>query len=75
MQQLGDDISKFNMAVKSLIQSLYEYGETIQNLLINIKKSYLVYKNKAFCKYISNMFDYFENDKQLVLTPNQLIVQ
>ena len=62
MHKLGNNILKFNTYVKGLIQSLNKHGKTTYNLLVNVSNGYLVYKDKAFQKYISVVIERDEDD-------------
>ena len=46
INKVGNDILKFNTYVKGLVHSSYEYGEYSYDLLINVRKGYMSYKDK-----------------------------
>ena len=74
MKLVADDIPKFNNRVKSLIRSLNEREEITQDLLINIKKGYLVCKDCNFYKYTNKLIIRYKDNKDSDLTLDLLMV-
>ena len=75
MNEVGDDILKFNTYVKGLVRSLHEHGEYSSDLLINVTKGYLACKDKQFKRYISTIIERDEDDPLSILTVDQLMVK
>ena len=68
---IGNDITKFNGYVKSLVQSLTARGERTEDLLSNLFKGYQAVSDKEFVKYVSNKQEKYEEGK--MYTPDQLM--
>lgn len=68
---IGNDITKFNGYVKSLVQSLAARGERTEDLLSNLFKGYQAVADKTFLKYIGGKQEKYEEGKQY--TPDQLM--
>ena len=57
---IGSDITKFNMHVSMLIDSLAARGETTTDLLMNLFKGYQLATDKSFVNYIGRRLERFE---------------
>ena len=68
---IGNDITKFNGYIKSLVQSLTARGERTEDLLSNLFKGYQAVSDKEFVKYISKKQEKYEEGK--MYTPDQLM--
>lgn len=68
---IGNDITKFNGYVKSLVQSLAARGERTEDLLSNLFKGYQAVSDKAFLKYIGGKQEKYEEGKRY--SPDQLM--
>lgn len=71
LPSIGSDITKFNVYVKLLIDSLTARGETTQDLLINLFKGYQSASDKAFVEYIGRKLERYEEGEDL--SPEQLM--
>ena len=68
---IGNDITKFNGYVKSLVQSLAARGEKTEDLLSNLFKGYQAVSDKMFLKYIGGKQEKYEEGKRY--SPDQLM--
>ena len=75
MNEVGDNILKFNTYVKGLVHSLYKCGEYSHDLLINAIKGYVSCKDKQYKYYILSLIKRDEDDPMLTLTIDYLIVK
>ena len=75
INNVGDDILKFNTYAKDLVRSLYECRECSSNLLINNTKGYLAYEDKQLKYYISTIIERDKDDPLLYLIVDQLIIK
>ena len=46
---------KFNKYIKVNVRLLHKYSKTMHNLLVNLTKGYLAYKDRNFRKYINDL--------------------
>ena len=70
--QVGNDISKFNKYVQTLLEALNARGETTTDLLTNLFKGYAACSDKTFVKYIADKQADYEEGKDL--ESNELMV-
>ena len=68
---IGNDITRFNGYVKSLVQSLAARGERTEDLLSNLFKGYQAVADKNFLKYVNSKQEKYEEGKRY--TPDQLM--
>ena len=65
IEEVGDDIVKFNTHVQMLIQGLAARGETSTDLLIYLFAAYKAVKDKEFVKYIKEKESRYEEGEPL----------
>lgn len=71
LEQMGNDIVKFNGYVTMLLDSLKARGETTHDLLTNLFKAYAACSDKNFVRYIADRQTEWEDGKEM--TPTQLM--
>ena len=71
LEEVGNDIVKFNGHVTMLLDSLKARGETTHDLLTNLFKAYAACSDKNFVKYISDRQTEWEDGKDM--TSSQLM--
>ena len=72
--QAGNDSSKSNLTVKILAQFSSKRGETIQDLLMSIKKKIIVCKAKSLLEHTSDVLIKLNYDDNLTLADYSFIV-
>ena len=65
IQQVGNDITKFNGHVQILIQTLRFCGETTTDLLTNLFKGYGSCSDKTFVTYIQRKQEEYDEGKDI----------
>jgi hypothetical protein len=70
---INSDITKFNVHVSLLIDSLAARGETTQDLLTNLFKGYQAATDKTFVEYIGRKLERYEEGE--MVTPDALVEQ
>jgi hypothetical protein len=70
---INSDITKFNVHVSLLIDSLAARGETTQDLLTNLFKGYQAATDKTFVEYIGRKLERYEEGE--MVTPDALMEQ
>ena len=71
IQVVGNDVTKFNGYVKTLLDTLASRGETTQDPLTNLFKGYGSCSDKTFVEYIAKTQDEYDEEKPF--TPARLM--
>ena len=71
MRFIKSDILAFNIHVRSLLDTLHAYGETINDLLSNLFRGYKAASNSTFTQYIQRKEEQFDDGDNF--TPDQLM--
>lgn len=73
LEEIDNDITKFNKYVKVLMHHLHARGETTNDLLANLFKAYAACSDQSFVRYIADLQNKWEENEDL--TANELMLK